>query len=134
MPEDSQPRVEIKVLTAHRDARGTVFEPLDAAEIAGYRNVHVVLSKPGAIRGNHRHVVGTEVTTVVGPMFVRYRCGGERCDRTVPEGEIWQFRFPPGAAHAFKNIGDSTSILASFNTEAHRQDAPDVEREVLLEV
>ena len=126
-------RVQIDVLTGHRDPRGLVFEPLAAAQIAGYRNVHVVLSEPGAIRGNHRHKVGSEVTSVIGPMLVRVREDGVVREYDIPAGEVWRFAFPPGVAHAFKNTGSATSVLASFNTQEHDPANGDVEREVLFE-
>ena len=52
--------VSIEILRSARDARGYVFEPLDGAALGGYGNVHVVYSIPGAVRGNHYHVAGTE--------------------------------------------------------------------------
>ena len=63
-------------------------------------------SEPGAIRGNHRHLRGTEMTTVLGPALVRYRCDQRTEDVAVPAGAAWRFVFPPGTAHAFKNTGD----------------------------
>jgi len=47
--------VEIQEIALHRDARGVVFEPLAAAALAACANVHVVVSRPGAVRGNHLH-------------------------------------------------------------------------------
>ena len=125
--------VRIDVLTAHRDPRGAVFEPLGASDLARYRNVHVVISQPGAVRGNHRHVRGREITAVVGPAWVRYRQADTVHDVQVPADEVWRFDFPSGVAHAFKNTGSQASILASFNTEEHDPSAPDVVREVLIE-
>jgi len=125
--------VRIDILTCHRDPRGAVFEPLAADDIAQYRNVHVVITEPGAVRGNHRHVRGSEITSVVGPVLVRYREAGVIRDVEVPEGEAWRFAFPAGVAHAFKNTGRHPFILASFNTEQHDQAAPDAVRDVLIE-
>jgi dTDP-4-dehydrorhamnose 3,5-epimerase-like enzyme len=125
--------VRIDILSCHRDLRGAVFEPLPADDIAKYRNVHVVITAPGAIRGNHRHVRGSEITSVVGPALVRYREGGVIRDVDVPPGDVWRFAFPAGVAHAFKNTGQQSFILASFNTEEHDQTAPDAVRDVLIE-
>ena len=126
--------VRIDILTCHRDPRGAVFEPLPAEDIAKYRNVHVVITEPGAVRGNHRHLRGSEITSVVGPALVRYREAGVLRDVEVPVGEAWRFAFPPGVAHAFRNTGQHPCVLASFNTEQHDQTAPDVVRDVLIEV
>lgn len=125
--------VEIEVMKVHQDARGFLYEPLNAAQMAEYRNVHVVLTQPGAIRGNHRHVEGVEITTISGPALVRYRVDGELRDVQVPAGEVWRFRFQPGVAHAFRNDGAGPMILVSFNTLEHDPNKPDAVREVLLE-
>ena len=125
--------VHIDVLTCHRDVRGLVVEPVGGDELANFRNVHVVISEPGAIRGNHAHVRGTEITAVHGPTLVRFREASIVRDVAVPDGEVWRFRFPPGVPHAFLNTGDRAAILASFNTEAHDRSMPDVVRETLIE-
>lgn len=124
--------VEITKLKVHADARGAVFEPLAPHLLRGWQNVHAVITEAGAVRGNHRHLRGMEVSAVVGPALVRYREGDNNCDAVVPVGEVWRFRFPPGVAHAFKNTGDRPFLLVSFNTELHDPEAPDVERVELL--
>jgi dTDP-4-dehydrorhamnose 3,5-epimerase-like enzyme len=124
--------VEIRKLTVHADGRGAVFEPLEPALLAGWRNVHTVISEPGAIRGNHRHVRGTEVTALLGPALVRYRSGDTIEERHVPAGEAWRFAFPPGTAHAFKNTGCAPMVLVSFNTEQHDPAQADAVREELI--
>jgi dTDP-4-dehydrorhamnose 3,5-epimerase-like enzyme len=105
---------------------------LAAAELSGYRNVHVVFSVPGAVRGNHYHVRGAEITAVTGPALVRFKDTGELHDITVPPGETWRFSFPPGVAHAFRNTGNEPMVLASFNTEEHDPNAPDAIRDEIL--
>lgn len=125
--------VVIEDVIAHRDQRGVVFEPLDATRLAEQSNVHVVLTEPGGVRGNHYHRCGTEVITVYGPMLVRFREGEKVEDRVVAEGQVVRFRFPPGVPHAFRNTGEKTNILVAFNTDAHDRAAPDVVREVLIE-
>jgi hypothetical protein len=70
---------------------------------------------------------------VRGPMLVRFRENQETRDVSVPEGEVWRFCFPSGVPHAFLNTGSRPAILASFNTQEHDRDAPDVVREPLIE-
>ena len=127
-------QVPITKLKAHADARGVVFEPLEPELLGGWRNVHAVITEPGAVRGNHRHLRGTEVSAVYGEALVRYRANGETRDALVPAGEAWRFEFPPGVAHAFKNTGERPFVLVSFNTELHDPAAPDVERVELIPV
>jgi dTDP-4-dehydrorhamnose 3,5-epimerase-like enzyme len=128
----ASPEVEIQQLTVHADGRGAVFEPLEPALLQGWRNVHAVVTEPGAIRGNHRHLRGTEISAVLGPALVRYRTGERIEEFSVPAGEAWRFVFPPGTAHAFKNTGAKPFVLVSFNTEQHDAARPDVERVELI--
>ena len=128
-------RVLIEPVQLNSDARGAVFEPLNAAELRAQGNTHVVLSEPQAIRGNHYHRVGTEITVVVGPALVRYRdvtCGGATQEVMVAAGSAQRFSFAAGVAHAFSNPGPGVMILASFNTDVHDPAVPDVVREVLI--
>jgi UDP-2-acetamido-2,6-beta-L-arabino-hexul-4-ose reductase len=125
----SSSRVTVEKLRMASDARGVVFEPLDAAGLAQQRNVHVVVTLPGHIRGNHSHRVGTEVTTVLGPASVRFREDDTVTRLEVPASEAWRFIFPPGIAHAFENCGDAPLIIVSFNTESHDPNAPDTIRD-----
>lgn len=115
------------------DARGVVFEPLSPAEIPAQQNVHYVSSEPGAIRGNHYHRRGTEIAVALGRTLVRVRLGGAIRDFVIPDGEAWRFVFPPGIAHAFKNIGDRPAALLAFNTVPHDPAQPDVVRDLLIE-
>lgn len=125
--------IQIERISFPTDARGLVLEPIGPDDLPRQRNVHLVLSEPGAIRGNHYHERGTEITAAFGPTLFRYRDGAEIRDVHIPEGEAYRFTIPPGFAHAFQNTGTATSILIGFNTEAHDPKAPDVVREVLIE-
>lgn len=125
-------RVTIEKLRRAVDARGQVFEPLDAAGLAGQRNVHVVVTHPGHIRGNHFHTRGSEVTAVAGPARVRYREEGRLIDLDIPADEVWRLTFPPGVVHAFQNTGEAPLVIVSFNTVEHDPASPDTTREVIL--
>ena len=124
--------VEIEKIAVHKDDRGVVFEPLEAQKFAAQGNVHVVVSRPAAVRGNHVHRRGTETVTVVGPALVRYRENGVVQDVAVPPGEARRFVFPPGVAHAICNTGDRPGLLVAFNSLAHDPLHPDTETEVLI--
>ena len=114
------------------DPRGLVIEPLHAHEFAAQRNAHLVLTAPGAIRGNHYHHAGTEVALVLGPALVRYRDLEEVVELDLPAGVAYRFVFPAGVTHAMKNTGDAPMIILSFNTEPHDPARPDVARDVLI--
>ena len=125
--------LEIDSLTVHSDARGVVFEPLGAERIAAQVNSHVVVSKPGVVRGNHYHLQGTETIAVVGPALVRIREDGILRDIEVPEEKVYRFTFPPKLPHAIKNTGGSANILVAFNTCMHDPENPDTVREILID-
>jgi len=124
--------VRIEVLTAHSDARGLLFEPLDDRGLAAQNNVHVVLTAPGATRGNHWHRHSVETTAVVGPCWVRMKEAGIVRDIQVPAGETWRFTIPPGVVHAYRNTGESMLVLVSFNSQVHDPANPDTVRETIL--
>lgn len=122
----------VQSVKTHRDARGTLFEPLTDAELQAQKNVHVVLSHPGETRGNHVHRTAVETTTVVGPCLVRLKEEGTVRDVEVPAGEILRLTIPPGVVHAFRNTGDSAMVLVSFSTNLHDPAGEDTQREQIL--
>lgn len=125
--------VRIEKLRRASDQRGYVFEPLADGLLRTQRNVHVVITLPGEIRGNHFHESGTEVTAVSGPTRIRIKERGVLTTYDVPEGETWQLTFPPHVTHAFLNTGVAPSIIISFNTEPHDPENPKTMREIILE-
>jgi dTDP-4-dehydrorhamnose 3,5-epimerase-like enzyme len=125
-------RATIQTVKMHRDARGTLFEPLTDAELRDQKNVHVVLTQPNEVRGNHVHRTAVETTTVVGPCRVRLKEQGEIKDIDVPAGEILRLTIPPGVVHAFCNTGSTAMVLVSFSTNLHDPDGADTQREPIL--
>lgn len=125
--------VTIERLEVHSDPRGWVVEPAGLETLAIARNVHVVLTEPGCVRGNHYHPQGTEVFVVVGPALIRLRDSAGLRDVDVPEGQAFRFTIPPGVAHAIRNPGPRPMCLIAFNTVVHDPARPDVVRDVLLE-
>jgi dTDP-4-dehydrorhamnose 3,5-epimerase-like enzyme len=124
--------VHIESVKTHRDARGSLFEPLNDAELAAQKNVHVVITAPNEVRGNHRHASAVETTTVVGPCLVRLKEDGVIRDVVVPDGETWRFIIPPGVTHAYRNTGSGPMVLVSFSTRVHDPHATDTLREQIL--
>ena len=125
-------RAVVHSVKTHRDARGSVFEPLNDAELAGQKNVHVVLTEPNAVRGNHVHRTAVETTSVAGPCLIRLKEDGVIRDLAVPAGEIWRLTIPPGVVHAFRNTGEDVMVLVSFSTNLHDPTGGDTQREQIL--
>jgi dTDP-4-dehydrorhamnose 3,5-epimerase-like enzyme len=125
-------RAALQTVKLHRDARGTLFEPLTDAELRGQNNVHVVLTQPNEVRGNHAHITAVETTTVVGPCLVRLKEEGVIRDIEVPAGDILRLSIPPGVVHAFRNTGDAAMVMVSFSTNLHDPQGSDTLREQIL--
>jgi dTDP-4-dehydrorhamnose 3,5-epimerase-like enzyme len=125
-------RAVVQSVKTHRDVRGSVFEPLNDAELAAQKNVHVVLTQPNEVRGNHVHRNAVEITSVAGPCLIRLREDGEIRDLEVPAGEIWRLTIPPGVVHAFRNTGEGVMVLVSFSTQVHDPTGGDTQRETIL--
>ena len=87
-------RTRIERIEVHSDARGYVFEPIEKNPIVNQKNVHVVISEPGAIRGNHFHKNGTEIIAVIGPALMRLKETEKLYDIEVPEGDVHRFTIP----------------------------------------
>jgi UDP-2-acetamido-2,6-beta-L-arabino-hexul-4-ose reductase len=128
-----EPRITIEPITFPTDHRGLVLEPLGPEAIPGQRNVHLALTGPGHVRGNHYHRRGTEVAVVLGPALFRFREGGQTRDLRVEEGQAFRLTIPPGVPHAFQNPGGGTMVIVAFNSTVHDPEDPDVVREVLIE-
>ena len=122
----------VQSVKTHRDVRGSVFEPLNDAELAGQKNVHVVLTQPNEVRGNHVHSTAVETTSVAGPCLIRLKEAGAIRDLEVPDGETWRLTIPPGVVHAFRNTGRSVMVLVSFSTNLHDPAGSDTLREQIL--
>lgn len=122
----------LEPVKTHRDARGALFEPLSDAELATQKNVHVVLTQPNEVRGNHVHRTATETTSVVGPCLIRLKESGVIRDIELAAGEICRLVIPPGVVHAYRNTGDGVMVLVSFSTNLHDPGGADTVREQIL--
>ena len=125
-------RLKIEFIKGHWDTRGLVFEPVKGEQLASQQNMHVVVSAPGAVRGNHYHLQGTEIIAVTGPSLVRMKENGQIRDVKIHEKEIFAFTFPPGVSHAIQNTGEKDRVMAAFNTVSHDPSHPDTVEDILI--
>ena len=125
--------VVMEETNVHSDSRGFVFEPIVEDSLQHQHNAHVVISQPGAVRGNHYHLNGTEMIAVMGPALVRIKEDDKIRDIEIPSQRVYRFIIPAMIPHAVKNTGDQPNILVAFNTFAHDPHNPDVVQDVLIE-
>ena len=125
--------VKIHQLITYNDKRGVVFEPIEDETINTQQNSHVVISKPGIVRGNHYHLYGTETLAVMGPAFLKFKKADEVLDFEVPLGQVYKFVIPPKVTHAIKNVGEKDNIIICFNTVPHNPENPDVISDILMD-
>jgi dTDP-4-dehydrorhamnose 3,5-epimerase-like enzyme len=119
-------------LRVFADHRGFVFEPLVAGDFCQQKNAHIVISQPGAVRGNHYHLKGVETMAVMGPALVRIREKDKIKDMLIPDREAYRFTFFPGMSHAIKNLSGQPNVLMAFNTIEHDPQDPDVVEDELI--
>ncbi len=111
--------VAIEEVNCFRDQRGVLFEPIVGDAISAQRNVHVFVTQPGCVRGNHYHRTATEIFVVLGPALIRFREAGLLQDVAVPDGACRRFTVPPGISHAIKNVRLKPLIAVAFSTVGH---------------
>jgi len=124
--------VVMQEVNVHSDSRGVVFEPIAEDSLQHQHNAHVVISQPGAVRGNHYHLNGREMIAVMGPAMVRIEENDQIRDIEIPVNKVYRWVIPPMVPHAIKNTGDQPNILVAFNTVTHDPHHPDVVRKVLI--
>jgi dTDP-4-dehydrorhamnose 3,5-epimerase-like enzyme len=124
--------VKKEMVKRFSDERGFVFEPVEGDQLTNQKNTHVVVSRPGAVRGNHYHQKGSEILVVCGPALVRLCKEGKIEDYSIDPGETIRLVIPPGISHAVQNTGDTDSVLVAFNTESHDPGHPDAVRDILI--
>lgn len=102
-----------------QDGRGWTLNPLKIADIPGKfsEGLHVVSTKPGAIRGNHHHPDATEWLLICGGLasLVWRRVGDDTVNQFLTEREAPAlFEIPPSCEHAIKNLSHDDIYLMVF--------------------
>lgn len=104
------------------DSRGWTVNPFRSANICGMApaNVHIVVSKPGAIRGNHIHPRTREWLTVIdGRVRMCWTESAEDGRRARPRSAMVTgpvlIEIGPGIVHSIENCSDRDVYLLAFN-------------------
>ena len=112
-----------------QDGRGWGLDPLAVTGLTGEQigDLHLVSLQPGAVRGNHLHLVAREWMIILGGrVSLAWRQPGETgvtlesCDLTAPAA----LEIPPGVAHTVRNDGGDTIFLLSLSDCRDRQTKP----------
>jgi dTDP-4-dehydrorhamnose 3,5-epimerase-like enzyme len=99
------------------DSRGFSYSILDDAlsRLSSIHDVHIASVAPGAIRGNHFHLIKTELITVIahGPWSFYWDTGvGTPVHQRRFVGQVGlTILVPPSGAHAVKNAGGKELLI-----------------------
>ena len=109
-----------------RDERGWGINPFKIAGLDGkpVYDFHTVSIEPGMIRGNHYHVGATEWLLIFGgTALLAWTMNTDQAAEQIrlQSDEPMLFEFPPGVAHAVKNISSHTIYLLSFSNSPDRE-------------
>ena len=134
-------RLAFMVPNDSSDGRGPSFsltlEQLSA--LRSIQDVHIAAIAPGAIRGNHYHLIRGELITVVheGLVSVHWDTGPDTrtaCRSFAGPGSF-AFAPPLGWSHAVRNDGDVTAwIFVASDRPYNRADTSEVARDAYRRV
>ncbi|MFH1137533.1 MAG: cupin domain-containing protein [Pseudomonadota bacterium] len=103
-----------------KDERGWVLFPLQNAppeltpDVIDWDSMHLVVSRPGAVRGNHYHPDQAEwLFLCAGASIFSWEEDGAGRRVELTDG-AYLIRIPPGLPHAVVNQGDEDSLLLAF--------------------
>ncbi|HET6179775.1 MAG TPA: hypothetical protein VFE61_22830 [Candidatus Sulfotelmatobacter sp.] len=118
-------KVRILELDNRGDARGFSFTvPAEALTFVGsMKDIHLALTKPGAIRGNHYHLRRREAILVQpGSRWSLHwdeEKGATAQHREFDGGSAVLVLIEPGASHAVRNDGAAELWLTAISSEAY---------------
>jgi dTDP-4-dehydrorhamnose 3,5-epimerase-like enzyme len=121
-------KIEIK-----QDKRGIVFNPIQQEELVAQKNIHIVITLPGHIRGNHYHKKGTEKLIVYGSALIRIKDKGKIKDMIISQGQPTRITIPPGISHAIKNNGNKPQLLIAFHNKTYNPRFTDTFPDILID-
>jgi dTDP-4-dehydrorhamnose 3,5-epimerase-like enzyme len=122
----------VETVRVYRDERGLIFEPIATGELARFSSIHVAVSEPNSVRGNHYHSRSTVVMVAVGPCLLRFRQDAGIRDVAVRTGEAARFEIPPGVSHAIHNTGLAPGVVVVLRSGPETVGVDDLVREVLI--
>jgi UDP-2-acetamido-2,6-beta-L-arabino-hexul-4-ose reductase len=122
MPEQEKPLPKVKIYRhteqMKQDPRGWAFFPFQAGPDirppCDTESLHLVMSQPGAVRGNHYHEHSAEWFCVFGGRAeLYYEENGVVRTEPLDRDDLVVY-IPPGVPHTIKNIGSTPVYLLAF--------------------
>jgi dTDP-4-dehydrorhamnose 3,5-epimerase len=125
-----KPGWETMNITSFEDARGSLKKVFQQNRLEGdyVREVYLLYTRRGGVRGNHYHRVTLEYFTVVSGrarVFLQDLPGGPVRQYTVDGADNQVIKVPPGVAHAFRNDGEEPLVLLALSTREYDPKDPD---------
>lgn len=118
------------------DERGWSISPEHPAFHAsdGKGAFHITSMAPGAVRGNHKHLVTEEWIAVWGAniLFAIQREGGDKHEMHLDSHVAYLIHLPEGVYHAFKNVDKKEGYLYSYFMEKPKDYEKEIVRKTLL--
>jgi dTDP-4-dehydrorhamnose 3,5-epimerase-like enzyme len=118
-------KVQVTELSNRGDARGFSFTvPAEALEFVGrMADVHLASTKPGAVRGNHYHLLRREAIVVPpGPKWSLHWDEGDAetaQHREFSGDSAVLVLVSPGASHAVRNDSNDLLWLVAISSETY---------------
>jgi oxalate decarboxylase/phosphoglucose isomerase-like protein (cupin superfamily) len=112
------------------DPRGLAFAVPESAlaALGGVADVHLMTVRPGAVRGNHSHVLKREVLVVLHQdeweLYWSDPGGTPQCRTFRGAGGV-SVTVQPGVAHAIRNTGTADLTVASLSPSPFDAHSPD---------
>ncbi len=127
-------KLKIKELDAKENERGIVVEILKSSEMKEQiKEVLLIVSKPGVVRGNHYHKKKAEWLYIImgkGKFIYEDVKTGERKEFII-DNKPTIIETPQNVAHAVKNIGDDDLYLLEISSHLYAED-PDIFKKEIM--
>jgi UDP-2-acetamido-2,6-beta-L-arabino-hexul-4-ose reductase len=129
-------KLEIKKLDIRSDDRGFAINILDKKSLKDYdiKEILIIVSKPGAIRGNHYHKTKLEWLGILnGRAKFVYEDNktGKRKMVTISGNKPKMIRTPRNVTHAVKNVGKDDLYMIELSNQIY-EDNPDTFKKQIM--
>ncbi len=127
-------RLRIKELDAKMDERGIFAEILKSSEIkAQVKEVLLIVSKPGVVRGNHYHKKKVEWLCLMKGkgkfLYIDNKTGARK--EVIIDNKPTIIETPLNVAHAIKNVGKDDLYLLEISNHLYAE-TPDMFRKEIM--